>query len=115
MTTQTAEPKRCCAHDSDCAVHNMPAYPAGPCNCSLNVEQVAMKLLPPFPSETDRREAAAMLRSQASEIERLRKALIMCHTSLCYAAGCIENMTTQEEIKIEIGIDAARAALKKQA
>ena len=75
MTTQTAEPKRCCAHDSDCAVHNMPAYPAGPCNCSLNVEQVAMKLLPPFPSETDRREAAAMLRSQAAEIERLRNAL----------------------------------------
>ena len=60
-------------------------------------------------------EAAAMLRSQAAEIERLRKALIMCHTSLCYAAGCIENMTTQEEIKIEIGIDAARAALEKQA
>lgn len=20
-------------HDSDCAVHNMPAYPNGPCNC----------------------------------------------------------------------------------
>jgi hypothetical protein len=23
----------CCPHDSDCAVHNMPAYPAGPCDC----------------------------------------------------------------------------------
>jgi hypothetical protein len=25
---------RCCPHDSDCAVHNMPAYPAGPCDCT---------------------------------------------------------------------------------
>ena len=25
---------RCCLHDSDCAVHNMPAYPAGACDCS---------------------------------------------------------------------------------
>jgi hypothetical protein len=34
---QPAEAKpvaRCCEHDSDCAVHNMPAYPAGPCDCS---------------------------------------------------------------------------------
>lgn len=27
--------ERCCNHDSDCAVHNMPAYPTGPCDCSL--------------------------------------------------------------------------------
>ena len=27
---------RCCPHDSDCAVHNMPAYPAGPCDCSYS-------------------------------------------------------------------------------
>ena len=27
--------EQCCYHDSDCAVHNMPAYPAGPCDCSL--------------------------------------------------------------------------------
>jgi len=27
--------ERCCYHDSDCAVHKMPAYPAGPCDCSL--------------------------------------------------------------------------------
>lgn len=27
--------ERCCYHDSDCAVHNMPAYPAGPCDCGL--------------------------------------------------------------------------------
>ena len=26
--------ERCCYHDSDCAVHNMPAYPAGPCDCT---------------------------------------------------------------------------------
>ena len=25
--------KSCCGHDSDCAVHNEPAYPAGPCDC----------------------------------------------------------------------------------
>ena len=24
----------CCEHDSDCAVHNGPALPVGPCNCS---------------------------------------------------------------------------------
>jgi hypothetical protein len=24
---------RCCGHDSDCAVHNMPAMPNGPCDC----------------------------------------------------------------------------------
>ncbi len=23
-------------HDSDCALHNMPAYPNGPCDCSLS-------------------------------------------------------------------------------
>ena len=26
--------ERCCYHDSDCAVHNMPAYPAGACDCT---------------------------------------------------------------------------------
>lgn len=26
--------KGCCGHDSDCAVHNEPAYPVGPCDCS---------------------------------------------------------------------------------
>jgi hypothetical protein len=25
---------RCCLHDSDCSVHNMPAYPAGRCDCT---------------------------------------------------------------------------------
>jgi hypothetical protein len=25
---------RCCFHDSDCAVHNMPHSPAGPCDCT---------------------------------------------------------------------------------
>lgn len=23
-------------HDSDCAVHNMPAFPNGPCDCSVS-------------------------------------------------------------------------------
>ena len=25
-------------HASDCAVHNEPAYPAGPCDCHLSIE-----------------------------------------------------------------------------
>lgn len=34
---RTTSPDRqsCCAHDSDCAVHNAPALPVGPCDCSL--------------------------------------------------------------------------------
>ena len=28
-----------CRHASDCAVHNMPAYPAGDCDCSLAKEK----------------------------------------------------------------------------
>lgn len=31
----TGQP-RCCEHDSDCAVHNAPALPVGPCDCSLS-------------------------------------------------------------------------------
>ena len=27
---------RCCEHDSDCAVHNAPALPVGPCDCTLS-------------------------------------------------------------------------------
>lgn len=27
---------RCCNHDSDCAVHNEPAFPAGECDCTLS-------------------------------------------------------------------------------
>lgn len=33
-TPEPAEPERCCNHDSDCAVHNAPALPVGPCDCS---------------------------------------------------------------------------------
>jgi hypothetical protein len=46
--------KRCCPHDSDCAVHNMPAYPAGACDCtykntfntppSAKIHEVCLKL-----------------------------------------------------------------------
>lgn len=28
------EPKDDAVHDSDCALHNMPAYPNGECDCS---------------------------------------------------------------------------------
>lgn len=42
--TQPAQ-DRCCEHDSDCAVHNAPALPVGPCDCTLSEkpaqEQVA--------------------------------------------------------------------------
>lgn len=31
----TRDEDECCGHTSDCAVHNMPAYPAGPCNCDM--------------------------------------------------------------------------------
>jgi hypothetical protein len=30
-----ATSERCCEHDSDCAVHNAPALPVGPCDCSV--------------------------------------------------------------------------------
>lgn len=33
--TTSPDRKSCCAHDSDCAVHNAPALPVGPCDCSL--------------------------------------------------------------------------------
>jgi hypothetical protein len=32
-------------HDSDCAMHNMPAYPNGPSDCSAAMEQVPRALL----------------------------------------------------------------------
>lgn len=35
-----SEPHECaddgCEHASDCAVHNEPAFPAGPCNCGVD-------------------------------------------------------------------------------
>ena len=27
----------CTVHDSDCSMHNMPAYPNGPCDCSRQI------------------------------------------------------------------------------
>lgn len=40
MTAESLFPCRCIAcrettHASDCAVHNMPAYPNGPCDCRI--------------------------------------------------------------------------------
>ena len=46
-----------------------------------------------------------------AENTRLLDALEACLSSLQYAWGCIENSTEQEDAKIEIGLDAARAAL----
>ena len=37
--TQPAQ-DRCCEHDSDCAIHNAPAYPVGPCDCTLSEKPV---------------------------------------------------------------------------
>jgi hypothetical protein len=34
-STAQAGRRSCCEHDSDCAVHNAPAYPVGPCDCSV--------------------------------------------------------------------------------
>lgn len=32
-----AEGHSCCGHASDCAVHNEPAFPAGPCDCGAQL------------------------------------------------------------------------------
>ncbi|MDX4958015.1 hypothetical protein [Delftia acidovorans] len=34
-----------CSHDSDCAVHNEPAMPAGPCDCSRKAVKVLGEVL----------------------------------------------------------------------
>lgn len=39
-------------HDSDCAVHNEPAYPAGPCDCSLR--KLAVRTIAAQPEREDR-------------------------------------------------------------
>jgi hypothetical protein len=37
QSAERGEPEyHCCPHTSDCAVHNMPAYPAGPCDCGYS-------------------------------------------------------------------------------
>lgn len=41
---QNQEPQAkaaCCGHASDCAVHNEPAYPAGPCDCGFETQAQA--------------------------------------------------------------------------
>jgi len=35
-------------HDSDCAVHNEPAYPNGPCNCSLSKKFIPQEMVDRF-------------------------------------------------------------------
>lgn len=50
-------------HDSDCATHNEPAYPNGPCDCSLR-EEIAQIIERHVPHE----EALSM----ATEILALR-------------------------------------------
>lgn len=32
--------KPCCIHDSDCAVHNAPALPVGPCDCGKTLKNL---------------------------------------------------------------------------
>lgn len=34
--SSSSSPDSYTGHDSDCAVHNMPAYPAAPCDCKLS-------------------------------------------------------------------------------
>ena len=35
-------------HDSDCAVHNEPAYPIGPCDCSLHKRTIPQEMVERF-------------------------------------------------------------------
>ena len=35
-----SESKSCCSHDSDCAVHNAPAIPVGPCDCGETLKKL---------------------------------------------------------------------------
>lgn len=34
-------------HDSGCAMHNMPAYPAGPCDCGAEAKVKAPQIFSP--------------------------------------------------------------------
>lgn len=45
-------------HDSDCATHNMPAYPNGPCNCSVSQHwrNILADLLDNLGTMADRRD-----------------------------------------------------------
>lgn len=40
LTQPQAQQAKTC-HDSDCSVHNEPAYPAGPCDCGFEAQQAA--------------------------------------------------------------------------
>jgi hypothetical protein len=58
------EQKRCCYHDSDCAMHNMPAYPAGPCDCSLAAQ-------PPLPVQEPIADVRGLLAARLTCWHRL--------------------------------------------
>lgn len=88
-------------YEANAFCNDAPVCPA----CKVNEAIAAM--------QAEINDLRTALVEQDAEIERLRKALIACHSSLQYAVGCIENITVDEEIKIETGIDAARAALKE--
>ena len=69
-------------HDSDCAVHNMPAHPNEPCNCSkLNTKQQSSELadnLQSLAKSTNSQflaQVAYRLRTQAAKIEALTQEL----------------------------------------
>jgi hypothetical protein len=83
---------RCCNHDSDCAVHNMPAYPAGPCDCSMKTESVV-------PSEGQLHEGIkALLLCGNSEIESLSPLMYETYTDdvrRVYVAMCAPQGETE--------------------
>jgi hypothetical protein len=50
------------SHDSDCAVHNEPAYPAGPCDCG-------------YQAKVEHRWFAWLYRRACNQVEHMRNAL----------------------------------------
>ena len=85
---------------------------------SLHLAQFKQAEIDELRAENERLKAVPMKYKRMAfnaelqaENARLRDALALCLSSLQYAWGCIENSTEQEDAKIEIGLDAARAAL----
>lgn len=56
MTDQTEE---MVGHQSDCAVHNEPAYPAGPCDCGVAYDDACAEALRVRDAAWDAYSAAA--------------------------------------------------------
>lgn len=104
-------------HYSDCAVHNEPAYPAGPCSCSRPAEIATCTscgdhspLVQRLNAEVERltREqlAAAQAREQACT-ERIKDAL----DCLPRALDGSRPFSLDQRAEVMLAIEALRAAL----